>query len=150
ATIDGNVHIRDGGLEIWCRHANYSLSGEDGILDDATLMSGQFVASGPVMRKISKGVFQVDEGTFTNCNLDLLNDSSVGHCQFDWKIYGKRLDVTVEEYARIQDALVYAKQIPVFYTPFLIVPIKSQRSTGLLMPKFSYVQNLGNGLEWPF
>jgi hypothetical protein len=147
---NGNVRIKDGELEIWCRHANYALNGEDGTLDEATIASGQFVATGSVVRKVNKNEFEIDEGTYSNCNLDLIKDSSVGGCQFDWKISGRSIKFTEGEYIRIYDALLYMKKIPVMYTPFFIAPMKSKRQSGLLMPHYSYVRDLGGGLQLPY
>ena len=97
-----------------------------------------------------KRTSRFEEGTYTNCNLDLVRDSEVGGCQFDWKIYGRHLSVTMEEYIRISDALIYLKQTPIFYMPYFIAPVKTERQSGLLMPHLTYMTNIGTGLTWPY
>lgn len=150
AIANGNVHVKEGPIDIWCRHANYALSGDDATLDDATIVSNQLVITGNVVRKLDKNNFEFEEGTYTNCNLDLIRDSEVGGCQFDWKIYGRHLSVTMEEYIRVSDALIYLKQTPIFYLPYFIAPVKTERQSGLLMPHLSYMTNIGTGLTWPY
>lgn len=150
ALAQGNVHIQDGGMHIWCRHASYNLDGEDGVFEDVVMTAGQLVVSGVVVRRMSATTYQVEEGSYTNCNVELDQKKDVGKCAFDWKLYGKYFSLTIEEYAQIHDALIYVREIPVFYLPYLIAPVKSKRQTGLLMPSLSYSDNLGNGIKLPF
>lgn len=149
AIANGHVRIRDTETEIWCRHADYNLNGEDAILEEATLVTGQMVLTGRVVRKISPKKFEIEEGYYTNCNLEMKRDAEAGQCPYDWKIYGRGISATLEEYAHISDGIFYAKQLPLLYTPYLIVPIKTKRGSGLLMPTFSFVNELGNGATLP-
>ena len=40
--------------------------------------------------------------------------------------------------------------MPVFYTPYLLVPVKNTRQTGFLFPEFSFSENNGFGFNLPF
>ena len=149
AIAEGNVHIRDTNVDVWCRHASYNMAGDDAVMDDVVLVSGQLVVAGSVVRRVNAKTYQVEEGSYTNCNIDLSTKKDVSQCSFDWKLYGRHFSLTIEDYAHIHDALVYIREIPVFYLPYLIAPVKSKRQTGLLMPGFSYSENLGNGIRVP-
>lgn len=150
AVANGNVHIREGAIDIWCRHASYNLKGEDAVLDDATLIRGQLVMTGSVIRKLSRDKFEVEEGTYSNCNLDLIRTRDVTGCNLDWKLYGRYFTVTMEEYVHIHDALFYIKKLPVIYSPYFIAPVKSKRQSGFLMPHLTYRDNLGTGFSLPY
>ncbi len=150
AIANGSVHILDGETEIWCQHGNYNLSGEDAILEDATLTLGQMVLSGKLLRKLNPKVFEIEEGTYTNCNVELNRTKEIAQCPYDWKIYGRAISATLEQYAHIYDGIFYAKQLPLFYTPYAIIPIKTQRQSGFLLPTLGYWAALGNSITLPY
>jgi len=150
ALASGNVHISDGPYDVWCNHAEYSLSEEKGVLEEGTVAVGQLVFSGAVVRKLNRTDFEIEDGSYTNCNVDLVKDKNVGSCQFDWKIYGRHFSITLEKYAHVQDAMLYVSRLPVLYTPYVVVPVKTHRESGLLMPQYVYTSNLGSGVTWPY
>jgi LPS-assembly protein len=147
---NGNIHVKEGEYDIWARHANYNMDGEDAVLEDAVVSLGQIVMTGQIIRKTSSKHFEIEEGAYSNCNILLSKGKDIGQCNFDWKVYGKFISITIDGYAQIQDALLYAKQLPVAYFPYFIAPIKTKRETGFLMPSFTYQQILGNGINVPF
>jgi LPS-assembly protein len=67
-----------------------------------------------------------------------------------WRIRASEVEFTVEGYAFLSHASLWIKQVPVFYTPFLIFPVKKNRATGFLYPEFSQSQRDGIGLVTPF
>lgn len=151
AFANGNAHFYDGTNDIFCERGNYSLSGNEAILEDATVISGQMVISGAQIRKLSKTQFEMDEGIYTNCNTDAIRNKSAATCAFDWKVYGKHFSVTMEGYAHIYDAIVYTKDVPVFYVPYYMAPAKTKRASGLLTLKaLTGTKNIGSGVGWPF
>ncbi len=58
-------------------------------------------------------------------------------------------DVRQEGYAVMKHARFNIREVPVFYTPYLVVPVKSTRQTGFLFPEFSYSENNGFGFNLP-
>ncbi|MBI4405116.1 MAG: LPS-assembly protein LptD [Deltaproteobacteria bacterium] len=150
AIANGNVHMREGEMDLWCRHASYNLAGEDGVSEDATLVSGQMVLTGQTINRLSIQKYEVEDGSYTNCNLSQDRTREAVACTHDWKIHGRRFIVTIEKYAHIYDAIFYARALPVMYSPYLVVPVKSKRQSGLLPPHFSYVENLGSGFTLPY
>src|SRR5262249_42417115 len=110
----------------------------------------QMVLTGESIQRLSENRYDVEQGSYTNCNGDLIRDPSAAECSFAWKLYGRRLSITFEEYAHVHDALIYIKDVPVIYMPYFMVPIKTIRQSGLLMASFTYQSNLGNGFRLPF
>ncbi len=104
---------------------------------------------GITIRRSSKVNYEIEEGSYSNCNTDLRRDKDVGDCHLDWRVYGRRISIEVEGYAHIHDAILYAKDMPLFYTPYLIDPVKSERQTGILWPRFLSTQTLGSGFSVP-
>jgi len=150
AIASGKVHIKEGDLEVWCSHADFNLAGDDAIFDNVTLVSGQVVFTGSTAKRLDSRHFEIEDGSYSNCNIDLIRDPEVGKCDLDWKLYGSHFSVTMEEYVHVQDALIYLKGLPSLYLPYFVAPVKSQRQSGLLTPLFTYSDNLGNGVNWPY
>jgi len=150
ATANGNVHIREGDMDIWARHGNYNLRGEDALLENATIISGQMVITGDVVRKLDRNRFEIEEGTYTNCNITHLKGPDAAECSYAWKIYGKFFSVTMEEYAHVYDAILYIKDLPIMYFPYFVAPIKTSRQSGLLMLEFTHKRSLGSGTRIPY
>ncbi len=150
AVAKGHVHVRDGGVDIWSSEANYDLEGEQGTMNDAVLVRGQMVIAGVVVRKVSSETFEVEEGTYSNCNTSLMKDSGVAGCKLDWKLYGRRFSITTESYAQFFDSLVFVRDMPILYTPYFIIPVKTKRQSGFLLPSFSGSAGLGGGSHFPF
>lgn len=150
ATANGHVHMRERDVDIYASHASQNLDNEDAVLENATVALGRMVMTGQIIQRFSKDRYDISEGSYTNCNSDEHKDPDLGVCTYDWKVYGRHFSITFEEYAHIHDALVSVKGIPVFYTPYFLIPVKSRRQSGLLMTTFSYSQNLGNGMSVPY
>ncbi len=149
-TAVGNVHVEDGEINIYSANANFNLKGADAFFDKATLVSGQVVITGEVIRRMDVQNFEVEEGGYSNCNIDLLKGPKVSECPLDWGISGRRFRVTMGAYAHFYDVLVKAKRIPLLYAPYIILPVKTDRQTGLLMPSFIGSGTLGSGFSLPF
>ncbi len=149
-TASGNVHIKDGDIEMWCSHADFSIEGEDSSFENLTLVSGTVVFTGSTARRLDLRHFEIDNGSYSNCNVDLVRDPSIGKCDLDWKLYGRHFSITMEEYVHVTDALIYMKGIPALYLPYFIAPVKTQRQSGLLTPTFSYSDDLGSGVSLPY
>lgn len=145
----GNVHIKDGAMDIFCESGTYALEGADGTLDNVTLLFGQTVISGTTLNQVSKDEFELINGIFTNCNTVPFIDKDASKCPFDVKIYGRRFFLTLDSYVQIYDGIVYAKELPVFYTPYFIAPAKTTRQSGVLVPSTNYRQRLGTGFSLP-
>lgn len=150
AIANGNVHIRENGMEGWCRHASYNLKGEDAVLDEATITMNQIVITGTVVRRIDMKHFELENGSYSNCNLEAAASKDIANCSLDWKLSGRKFRITFGEYATVDDALFYVKDIPLFYSPLFFFPLKTQRQSGFLWPRLIYSSNLGTAMTPPY
>jgi LPS-assembly protein len=85
------------------------------------------------IRKTGENTYTADKATITTCDGD----------KPDWKFTGRDLDVTIEGYGKIYHATFWADSVPVVYTPFLILPVKTKRQSGLLPPEFALSDRKG-------
>jgi hypothetical protein len=145
----GNVHINDGKIDIFCDSGTYSLEGADGTLENVTVLFGQTVISGTALKQVAQDQYELTNGIFTNCNTTPFIDKEAGRCPFDVKIYARKFFLTLDSYVHIYDGIIYAKELPVFYTPYFIAPAKTSRQSGILVPSTNYRQRLGTGFSIP-
>lgn len=66
-----------------------------------------------------------------------------------WGIRASSTFAQMGGYATFYDAMLEVKGVPVLYLPWLMVPIKDQRQSGLLMPSFTDDAASGSGYSQP-
>ena len=75
------------------------------------------------------------------------------YCEADetpaWGVRASSTEAQMGGYVTFQDAMLEIKGIPVLYLPWLKLPIKDQRQSGLLMPAFTEDAISGNGFSQP-
>ena len=72
--------------------------------------------------------YRIVDGTFTTCDGDVPS----------WKFGADQVDVTLDGYAKAKNAVFYLKDIPSFYVPYILYPVKTDRESGLLTPRAGY------------
>lgn len=83
---------------------------------------------------------RVEHATFTTCTQPTPYWSfSIGRGVFE-----------LGAYAHLRNVAFKVAQVPVFYSPYLIYPIKTGRASGLLFPEFGNSDKLGRSVTVPF
>lgn len=103
------------------------------------LAQGNFHIYGNQMAKTGDAEYAMKNGCLTTCNAAVPS----------WKIGAEDFDVTVEKYATGKNVVFYVKDLPVFYFPYILLPVKTERQTGLLFPRFGNSSKRGAFLELP-
>jgi LPS-assembly protein len=83
-----------------------------------------------------------------------LRNSVLSSCSMedpDWSVkFGEAVYDSETKYIRLKNVKIYAKEVPVLYTPYLGFSLERQRSSGLLMPHFGYSGDEGFYYEQPY
>jgi LPS-assembly protein len=118
------------------------LEAEVGTVYNGTVFikENHFYIKGDKIQKTGKDSYAVGKGSFTTCDGD----------HPAWKITGRNLKVTLEGYGFVNHAALWAKGIPVLYTPFLVFPVKIKRQSGLLPPQIVYSKRKWEEYIQPF
>ncbi len=118
------------------------LEAEIGTVYNGTVFikENHFYIKGDKIQKTGKDSYAVGKGSFTTCDGDYPA----------WKITGRNLKVTVEGYGFVNHAALWAKRVPVLYTPFLVFPVKIKRQSGLLPPQIVYSKRKWEEYIQPF
>lgn len=126
---EGNVVFRDEGDRIECQKLQLNLISKKGRIDSGRIhiQKGNFHITGETIEKVGESQYTIKKGEFTTCGWE---DPA-------WKFSAQDVDVTIEGYAKTKSTKFYIKDVPVFYLPWGIFPVKTERQSGLLMPGFA-------------
>ena len=146
ATMDlvarGNVVVDQGPSRFTADELHYSLRTKTGLFLNATgYVSPMYTFSGRSIEKLDETRYRVDKAVFTTCEDDTKHPP--------WSFHLKKALLEVEGYGKFTSSTVKIKGAPVFYLPYMVWPIKKERSPGLLMPGFGYSDRLGTYIGLP-
>ncbi|THB81053.1 MAG: LPS-assembly protein LptD [Desulfobacteraceae bacterium] len=138
----GNVFLISGEDSLTCKAIDLNLKTQTGKVQKGVLYikKNNMYIHGEEIRKTGEFTYDATKGYITSC---------AGEVQ-DWKISARDIKVTIEGYGFAKNAVVWARQIPALYTPFIAFPVKSKRQTGLLSPKFGSSDRKGYEIDQPF
>ncbi len=137
----GNVLLISGEDSISCNSMNINLITQTGTIKKGTIyiQKNNFYISGENIRKTGKFSYSADKGSITSCS----GESP------DWKISARDIKVTVEGYGTAHHTVLWAKNVPTIYSPFLVFPVQTKRQTGLLIPRITSSDRKGIEYEQP-
>jgi LPS-assembly protein len=168
---DGSVRISKGNVRLTADHVRFDhrtmdaaasghvvlVTGKDVLIGDSidinlqdqvgTVIQGtvfleenHFYIRGDKIEKLGENTYAAEQATLSSCD---------GQAPA-WKITGRKLDVTLEGYGVIRHAALWAKDVPILYTPIFVFPAKRERQTGLLAPEFGSSTRKGDFYTQPF
>jgi len=104
---------------------------------DVLLEEENFHFSGERIARTGERDFEVERGTFTSCDPE----------DPDWQFVASRLRVRNGRWASAKHVRFHVADIPVFYLPYLIYPIRYERESGFLEPEIGYSSRKGTELS---
>ena len=91
---------------------------------------------------------QKEDGNYT------LRNSVLSSCSMedpDWSVkFKEAIYDSTTKYMRLKGVKLYAKKVPVLYTPYLAFSLERQRHSGFLMPRLGYSEDEGFYYEQPY
>jgi lipopolysaccharide assembly outer membrane protein LptD (OstA) len=143
AHAEGNVILDQGSTRITAESLDYNLETETGIF---------YKASGYAEPSYS---FEAERIEKTGENELVLHDASFTACTQPipyWSFKVGRALLKLNEYAYLHNLSFKVGRATIFYSPYLIWPIKTDRATGLLFPQFGFSRRGGtvisNAVYW--
>jgi LPS-assembly protein len=135
---EGHVIIDQGPTRVTANQAIYNLDSKTGTFFNATgTMDPSMYFSGDRIEKVDEDTYRMTNGVFTSCDLD----------RPAWSFHVGQADVTLDDYARMQNISFRARGLPIFWTPRLIWPTKRDRSQGFLIPRARFTDKFGPRLQ---
>lgn len=167
----GNVRISRGAVRLTADHVRFDhrsmdadasghvvlVSGRDVLIGDridinlqnqvGTLTRGtifleenHFYIRGDIIEKLGEDTYAAERASVSTCD---------GEAPA-WKITGRNLKVTLDGYGVVRHAALWARNMPVLYSPVFVFPAKRERQTGLLPPEFGTSSRKGTFYTQPF
>ena len=138
--VTGSVRYIDPTVTLYASELIYNFKTGELSAENARALSDRYVILGKKIVKKSNGEIIGEDAEYTTCK----------DCPESWSIFGKNIKVTLNEYISIKHAYIKAKGTVVLYFPYLILPIKKERESGLLFPYISISQSKGVLLQIPY
>ncbi len=141
----GNVYISTKDNQLFAKEGVLNLVDETGKFSNATLTRNQksLHLEGKTIEKTGVDTYKIVDGWAITCKLEK-NETP------PWSFSSSETDVRQEGYAVLKHAKFNIRNVPIFYTPYLIVPVSTTRHTGFLLPEVSFSDNNGMGYNLPF
>jgi LPS-assembly protein len=139
---DGHVMLISGKDILTGERMEMDLNKEIGVVFDGTIFIEQnhFYIKGNRLEKTGQDTYRAERASLTSCDGE----------KPAWKINARDVKVTVEGYGSAKHASLWARDIPVFYSPYLFFPVKLNRQTGFLTPQLGYSDRKGAEYVQPF
>ena len=140
--VQGNVEARMGRDILNAREAEFDLNSRTGWLKDGTI----FMA-GPHMYVSGKQVDKLfgDRYAFKNAKITLCDGETPA-----WSVSADKAEVEIDGYATLHHTTLNILDVPVMDAPFMMLPAKTSRQSGLLLPDLGYSSLNGGFYSQPY
>ena len=136
-TAVGNVVVDQGPSRITGASATYDLDTKLGSFKEASGAAQPGIYfSGDRVDKVGEDEYVIENGIFTSCTGEVPA----------WSFHVGRARIRLEDYAHVKSASMRAKVVPVLYLPYVVWPTKTDRASGLLVPKIGNSNTRGGYL----
>ncbi|MGD8959101.1 MAG: LptA/OstA family protein, partial [Desulfobacteraceae bacterium] len=98
-----------------------------------------FFIRGETIQKVGPRDFKIHRAVLTSCDGD----------PPAWKITGRNLKVALEGYGTVTHPVLWVRNVPLLYSPFMVFPVKEKRQSGLLTPEAAVSERLGTQYVQP-
>ncbi len=123
--VEGSVRFTTNNITMYGSKIQYNMGNSYLSLENARVISKDFSLFGKNISRIGENRILAKEAEFSSCH----------DCPHSWSVYGGEVDITVDEYVKVKDALFKVNGVPMIFIPYFVFPIKRGRETGLLFPK---------------
>lgn len=141
----GHVVIDNGEDILNAEQASIDLTKETGTFTNASVVRNDksLHLEGRIIEKTGLNTYNIGDGWAITCKLEKGETPP-------WSFASKSTKIEPGGYAVLKHARFNIRGVPVFYTPYLVLPVKNTRQTGFLYPEISSSTNNGFGLNLPF
>ncbi|MGR5236762.1 LPS assembly protein LptD [Vibrio alfacsensis] len=140
---EGNVTFNDGQVKARSDRVTNDINQDTFSLEntDYQFLCQQGRGTAAYIARTGQSIYELEDGSITSCPQ---GDNS-------WRLVASGIDVDQdEEMATLHHPRFEVLDVPVFYVPYLTMPIGDTRKTGFLFPSLSYGSSDGLEVEVPF
>ncbi len=140
ANVTGNVRYVDNTMTMYGSKLDYNFNTQRLDVYNARILSDFYVVLGEQLSRVGKNEIYGRDAEYSTCK----------DCPESWSVFGREIRITVGEYIRIKHAYIKVNGVVVLYIPYIVLPIKKDRETGLLFPSFGLNVDEGVRFQQPF
>lgn len=148
ATAKGTVRVSDDeGNTLTGENLQMNLKEKTAVITNARIFYKEdnlHITAG-LINKTGPNTFHIKGAEYTTCDCEPEEDPA-------WSFRVTSANVTVGQFLRGWNARFYIKGLPMFYFPYVTIPVKRERQSGFLQPRVSYSSLRGfamdNSLYW--
>lgn len=138
----GKVRVQSPQYLIGGQEVRLDYESGQGLIYYGFVQSNNIRFQGNLIEKINDKEFYVADADYTTCS----------NCPATWSFQGAQIKAELGGYAYLKNTTLKVAGLPIFWFPYLAVPLKSDRQTGLLAPEIGYIPNrsvvLSESLFW--
>jgi hypothetical protein len=141
-TLDarGNCVYTTADALIYGEEMHFNLDTRTGSIVGGRVTNDKFTLAGERINKLGAGRFQTHWGEYSTCR----------DCTQSWTLLAEDVDLEFDGYAYLSNVTSKIKDAPAFWLPYLVVPVKTRRQTGLLFPRVGTSGEFGFMFVQPF
>lgn len=139
----GDVVLVDGERRVDAQFAEFDLDTLEGLAFEGKLSAGQVRLWAKEMLKTGPDTYWMDDVGMTTCDCPDPTDRT------PWQIESSEADVEVGGYATAWNSTIEILEVPLLWFPWLMVPVKTDRESGLLFPEFGFGGKNGYEVSLP-
>jgi LPS-assembly protein len=142
----GHVELVEGTDTLRADFVEFDTRSLEGVIREGSLDSpaSRFRTWGSEIQKTGENTYTFKNGVFTTCRCPKEDDTE------PWRLRAQEAEVEVGGYGTLHDATVEVLGVPVFWMPWMIYPIKTERQSGFLFPELAIASRDGFGAGLPF
>jgi LPS-assembly protein len=142
ARMRGNVVLVMGEDIFSGQEGEFNLVTREGEMKGARLFlqRNHFQVKSSLIRKTGESTYYAENSTVTTCDADVPV----------WSFTARQLNVTLDGYATSQNTMLKLAGLPVLFFPYAVLPVKTERQTGFLLPQYGQHRAGGTVVEVPF
>ncbi len=133
ALLKGKVKVQTAQYQIGGNEVHLDYESGQGLIFAGYVQSNNVRFQGNVIEKISDSEFDVVQADYTTCS----------NCPATWSFQASQIKAELGGYAYLKSTFFKVGHIPIFWLPYLAIPLKSDRQTGLLPPSIGYIPGRG-------
>jgi LPS-assembly protein len=128
----GNVKFTTPRVQISGARVLLEYESGTGLIYDGYVQSGNVIFEGSQIQKLSDVEYIADNARYTTCTT----------CPEAWNFSGEKIRAELGGYAYIKNSVMKFGGVPTIWLPYIAVPLKTDRQSGLLTPS---IGNRGEG-----
>lgn len=137
---EGNISLESAETYIEGEKIVYNYKTKLGEIHQGFVQAGQVVFLGEIIKKNSETNYIARDAQYTSC----------ATCPPGWSFSGQEIEAEVGGYAYIKYPVLRIADFPVFILPRILVPLKSTRQSGILVPSLENSSSGGTAFTLPY